>query len=119
MLQCFLGAFLDIPESQDADSRQRHVLPDTGQCLHLANSGTTRVHISDHQHSAAGTAANQETANMANDGPLDDSDSGNGHQRQIRAQHRHRQHPQRLIQQSRAQCRQSQGGSVDHSLLHQ
>jgi hypothetical protein len=33
------------------------------------------MHISDPQHSAAGTAANQETANMANDSPLDDSDA--------------------------------------------
>jgi hypothetical protein len=119
MQQHFLDAFPDIPEPLDADSGQRCKFLDTGQRLHLANSSTTSVHISDLQHSAAGTAANQETANMANDSPLDDSnadysDSGKGHQCRIRAQHRHRQDLQRLIQQSRAQCRQSQGGSVDH-----
>jgi hypothetical protein len=73
--QRFLSVFPDIPEPLDADSGQRCVFLDTGQRLYLANSGTTRVHISDPQHSAAGTAANQETANMANDSPLKDSDA--------------------------------------------
>ena len=88
MQQRFLSVFPDIPEPLDADSGQRCVFLDTGRRLYLANSGTTRVHISDPQHSAAGTAANQETANMANDSPLDDSDanysdSGKGHQWQL------------------------------------
>jgi hypothetical protein len=75
MQQRFLDAFPDIPEPLDADSGQRCVFLqgfnflDTGQRLHLANSGTTSVHISDLQHSAAGTAANQETATWPTTAP--------------------------------------------------
>jgi hypothetical protein len=54
----------------DANSGQRRALLDTGQRLHLGNSGTKRVHP---QHSALGAADNPEAAEPANLSTLDDS----------------------------------------------
>jgi hypothetical protein len=68
----FLSTFPDIPEPLDANSGQRRALLDTGQRLHLGNSGTKRVHP---QHSALDNTDSPGAAEAAFPSALDNSDA--------------------------------------------
>lgn len=61
----FLTAFPAFSEPQDANTKQRRALLDTGQRPCLANSSTTRVRISNPQHSTLGAPDSPETAEAA------------------------------------------------------
>jgi hypothetical protein len=106
----FLSTFPDFPEPLDANSGQRRALLDTGQRLHLGNSGTKRVHP---QHSALGAADNPEAAEPADHSALDDSDASDS-SRVTSGEPERGTDPNSILDDSTGSSERSASGSADN-----